>query len=359
MSGGKRVMPKVSGLVRPPQLTDEIVAKFPVLGETKPAESQTPGATDKESKESGAGVRLMQRTPTPTTSLTDFRNQAAPGEESTQPGSADNAAPSDAATSVMLPLSMIRPSPFQNRNRDETHIADLSVIINEDGLNQPITVRHLAQENIYEIIAGENRYEACKLLGHTEIPVYIKNSDDLGAARSLIFDNIHHKPLTDYEIYRGFKTLQEMDEKTSIRTLAQDTGWSAGQVQKILSFKKLPLRAHEILTDNPEILGATAALSLAQHTEAGLGDLVNEAIELIKDGKLTQTRAATWVESKARPRSKKAEKVLTSNDGKGFCSISRKGSVLNVKLAKHVEIDDIEQKVFEFLKTLMDTGNDG
>lgn len=254
----------------------------------------------------------------------------------------------------LIPLDKLRRSPYQNRNVDETHVADLAEIISTDGLNQPITVRYLANEDVYEIIAGEHRSEACKLLGHEAIPAFIKETDELGAARSLFFDNLHQKSYADYEVYKGFKLLKVMDPSTSIRTLAKDTGWSTGRIQKIMSFEKLPPRAHEILEGNPGVLAGNAAQELARHAEAGFGDMVVEAIELIRDERLTQVRASAWIESRSKPRERKPERVLTLQNGKEYCAISRKGSVLSLRLAKNISADEIEQKIFDFLQSQVD-----
>lgn len=260
----------------------------------------------------------------------------------------------DGIQARLIPLDKLRRSPYQNRLVDETHVADLAEIISSDGLNQPITVRYLATEDVYEIIAGEHRAEACKLLGHEAIPAFIKETDELGAARSLFFDNLHQKSYADYEVYKGFKLLKAMDPSTSIRTLAKDTGWSTGRIQKIMSFEKLPPGAHEILEGNPGVLAGNAAQELARHAEAGFGDMVVEAIELIRDERLTQVRASAWIESRSKPRERKPERVLTLPNGKEYCAISRKGSVLSLRLAKNISADEIEQKIFDFLQTQVD-----
>lgn len=260
----------------------------------------------------------------------------------------------DGIQARLIPLDKLRRSPYQNRLVDETHVADLAEIISSDGLNQPITVRYLATEDVFEIIAGEHRAEACKLLGHEAIPAFIKETDELGAARSLFFDNLHQKSYADYEVYKGFKLLKAMDPSTSIRTLAKDTGWSTGRIQKIMSFEKLPPGAHEILEGNPGVLAGNAAQELARHAEAGFGDMVVEAIELIRDERLTQVRASAWIESRSKPRERKPERVLTLPNGKEYCAISRKGSVLSLRLAKNISADEIEQKIFDFLQTQVD-----
>lgn len=263
--------------------------------------------------------------------------------------SEDRAAQAHVHNSVaIIPLSKLRRSPYQNRKLDEAHVADLAEIITTDGLNQPITVRHLAEEGVYEIIAGEHRYEACKMIGYEAIPAYIKDTDDLGAARSLIFDNIHHKPLTDYEIYKGFKTLKGMDEKTSLRSLAKDTGWSRSSVQRLFSFEKLPKEAILMLEENQSLIGAAAASELASFCEGEYSDLVIEAIQHIKDGHLTQARAPSWIKSRINPRSRTASREVLKA-GKTYCSISLDKHTLKINIAKDVDPQEIEAAIYDYL----------
>ena len=87
---------------------------------------------------------------------------------------------------LLLPIEEIRPNPHPSRKTfDRASLSDLVVSIAQVGLIQPVTVRETSSG--YELIAGERRLRACKLLGYREIPsIVIRASDEKSAAMALI-----------------------------------------------------------------------------------------------------------------------------------------------------------------------------
>ena len=75
--------------------------------------------------------------------------------------------PKDEVT--QLPISKIVPNKYQPRNIfNDEKILELSESIKEHGVIQPIVVRKFKEG--YEIIAGERRYRASKLIGLDKVP---------------------------------------------------------------------------------------------------------------------------------------------------------------------------------------------
>lgn len=56
----------------------------------------------------------------------------------------------------------------------DSKIQELAESICEQGLIQPIIVRRMPDQS-FQIVAGERRWRACKMLGMTEIPVIIRD----------------------------------------------------------------------------------------------------------------------------------------------------------------------------------------
>lgn len=318
MSGqAKRIIPKVSGLVKPDSIPSSAIESMPVLS----------GGYD-AAEDAAATVNHAPASMRP--------------QRSEWPS--------------VLPIHLVADSPYQNRRVDETHAADLAEIIQTDGLNQPITVRPI-EGGRYEIIAGHHRLAAYKLLGKEDIPVVVKNVDELGAARSLLFDNIHHKNYTDYEIYKGFKILKEMDKTTSVRSLSKDTGWSKSHVQRILSFEKLPSEAIRLLEENQDLIGANSAVELAAFCDDGHHQHVIEALEHIKDGHLTQARVTSWLKNRISPKSRPATREIL-RDGKTYCSVRLDKNILKINVAKNIDAQMLEDAIYEFLaKAAMEAGS--
>ena len=255
---------------------------------------------------------------------------------------------------VKIRVALIDRSPYQNRSKlDENYISDLAENMRVDGLNNPITVRPKLGGR-YELLAGENRHAAAGLLNWTEIDAEIRTVDDNKAARLVFFDNYFHKPLQDYEVFKGFTNLIELGKSTgispSLRSLAKEAGISSSQMGRLFAFAKLPERVREILDERPDILQANAAESLIRFCGGAQEHLVVDAIEQLRDGKLTQGRAAVWIEHRVSARPTKSERTLTSIDGKQFAKLERTGQRLTVKIAAGIDSSELEDAVFHILR---------
>ncbi len=329
----KRVIPKVSGLVKAGALSD---AQKKAINSYLPSFDAPSINTDKSSETNLSTQQLVEQTEAQTIKANQWLNQNAIGAHD--------------VPATLLPITKIQRSRFQNRTViDEVYISDLAENIKTDGLNQPITVRPIGNEQ-YEVIAGEHRYEAYKLLKREEIPIIVRNLNDCQAARSLCYDNIFHKKLSDYEIFRGFQKLLELDQSLSLRGIAKDTGMSSTQVKRIMTFGKLPQECIEILNMSPTLIGANVSYTLANHVAVGREDYVIKALKLIRDGKLTQMRADAWIESRANPKPKKANRMLTNREGKHYCTLTLDKSRININVSHEVDINALETSIYELLK---------
>src|SRR5438309_4784879 len=116
----------------------------------------------------------------------------------------DNA-PAPSVTDTMIrsiPISQIQPSPYQTRKYfDEDQLQLLALTMKDTGLEQPITVRAVASTEdsglssgsalspqSWELVSGERRLRAAKLLGWTTIEAIVRPgvSDQESATRGLI-----------------------------------------------------------------------------------------------------------------------------------------------------------------------------
>ena len=106
-----------------------------------------------------------------------------------------------------LRICDIEPNPGQPRRHfDPDALQVLAASIRENGLLQPVAVRR-GEGGIYQIIAGERRWRACRLAGLTEIPVVILDADDLQAAQLALIENLQREDLNPIEEAGGYQTL--------------------------------------------------------------------------------------------------------------------------------------------------------
>jgi len=105
---------------------------------------------------------------------------------------------------LKLPIDSIRPNPYQPRKQfDPAALEELKESIRSSGLIQPLVVRKTC--GIYELIAGERRLRACKLLGMTEVPCIVQYAGEetsaiLALTENLQRENLHY--LEEAECYR-------------------------------------------------------------------------------------------------------------------------------------------------------------
>lgn len=99
---------------------------------------------------------------------------------------------------VMIDVSLIYANRSQPRNEfSEEALRSLAQSIRENGILQPVCVRKVGA--VYEIISGERRTRAAKLVGLAEIPCIVMNVDDEQSAVLALIENIQRKELSYFE----------------------------------------------------------------------------------------------------------------------------------------------------------------
>ena len=108
----------------------------------------------------------------------------------------------------MLRISDIEPNPGQPRRHfDPDALQALAASIRDNGLLQPVVVRR-CDGGVYQIIAGERRWRACRLAGLTEIPAIVLDADDLRAAQLALIIDIR---IGGFKPHRGGQRLPDFD----------------------------------------------------------------------------------------------------------------------------------------------------
>ena len=108
---------------------------------------------------------------------------------------------------VELELDAIEINPFQPRtNFNEETLRELASSIKELGVIQPITVRKL-DFNKYQLVSGERRFRASKLIGLQTIPAYIRIANDQESLEMALVENIQRQDLDPIEIALSYQRL--------------------------------------------------------------------------------------------------------------------------------------------------------
>ena len=162
---------------------------------------------------------------------------------------------------VTLRLSEIEPNRNQPRtNFDEDALAELADSIAKHGLIQPIVVRPTSN-GVYQIVAGERRWRACRMAGHNEVPVVIKELDDQKYFEVALIENLQREDLNAVEEAQGYRTLIDTYGLTQ-EQVAESVGKSRSAVTNALRLLNLDKKALDALK-NGEITAGHARAILA------------------------------------------------------------------------------------------------
>ncbi len=108
---------------------------------------------------------------------------------------------------IELDINTIEINPFQPRTSfNEEALHELASSIKELGVIQPVTVRKL-DFNKYQLVSGERRYRASKLVGLQTIPAYIRIANDQESLEMALVENIQREDLDPIEIALSYQRL--------------------------------------------------------------------------------------------------------------------------------------------------------
>lgn len=140
-----------------------------------------------------------------------------------------------------IPMDKIQPNPNQPREVFDKEIIDgIAKSIKKIGLTNPITVRKINDK--YQIIAGELRYLASKILDKKEIHARIVEADDTETDIISLTENFHRKDLDTKEreksIYKSWKRGKAKGIYNTISDMHEATGISGSTLQKNIASGK-------------------------------------------------------------------------------------------------------------------------
>jgi len=119
---------------------------------------------------------------------------------------------------------------------DAMALQALAESIKTAGLMQPVMVRPMGSG--YELIAGERRWRAAKLIGLTQIPAVVRAVDDQTAAELAVIENIQREDLNPIERAQALRRLSDEFALTH-QQIAEKVGLDRASVSNLLRLSDL------------------------------------------------------------------------------------------------------------------------
>ncbi len=108
---------------------------------------------------------------------------------------------------IDLELDRIEVNPFQPRTQfNDEALKQLASSIKELGIIQPITVRKM-DYNQYQLVSGERRYRAAKLIGLSAVPAFVRLANDQESLEMALVENIQRQDLDPIEVALSYQRL--------------------------------------------------------------------------------------------------------------------------------------------------------
>jgi len=265
----------------------------------------------------------------------------------------ENEATANSQTTLAeISVEAIKPSPYQPRlTLNEAAIEELADSIQSIGLVKPLIVRPLGLGE-YELIGGERRWRAHKLVGIKTVMAYVRSMDDAMAKILALTDNEGQEPLTEYERGRSYAHILESGDEPSQRALARRLGVNVSIISRCLLLMELPEAARQILDKSPSLIGGLKAKEFIEFGKTH-PDLLVQAITSMRDKGISQVQALRWIAQKVSEKKGDSDSSrVTSKAIRGLGTMKVDGRKVEFRCEKNVDIKLLSEQLAAFLETI-------
>lgn len=139
---------------------------------------------------------------------------------------------------VELETNLLQPNPLQPRGLiSPESLTDLVNSIREQGILEPLVVAKTPAG--FQIIAGERRWRAARILGLSKVPVIVRDTTPQGMLEMSIVENVQREDLNPVERAQAYKRLID-DFNLSVTEVAKRVGKSLPYISNTIRLLSLP-----------------------------------------------------------------------------------------------------------------------
>lgn len=233
---------------------------------------------------------------------------------------------------VELELDAIEINPFQPRTSfNEDTLKELASSIKELGVIQPITVRKVGF-NKYQLVSGERRYRASRLIGLSTVPAYIRIANDQESLEMALVENIQRVDLDPIEIALSYQRLIDEINLTQ-EQLSDRVGKNRSTIANYMRLLKLDPIVQTGMRDGFISMGHGRALITLESQNLQL-----EVYEKVISNQLSVRQTEALVKSILNPKEEKKpiETEIPKHVKKGIKEFSEYfGHKIDVKMGRN------------------------
>jgi len=224
-------------------------------------------------------------------------------------------------------ISLLQVGKYQpRRDMSSEALQELANSIQAQGIIQPVVIRKTGHQK-YEIIAGERRWRAAKMVGLESIPCLIKNVKDDAAIAIALIENIQRENLNAMEEAIALKRIVDEFELTH-QEVANAVGKSRTAVSNLLRLNNLNPDVQMLLEHGDIEMGHARALLVCEgELQSELAKIVVAKALNVRDTEKLVKQAQTPEKVKTPPPiCEKTELLVTSLENKFGLKVSAKNN---------------------------------
>ncbi len=224
---------------------------------------------------------------------------------------------------LRISLDQIEVNPKQPRHDfDEEALSELAASVKMHDIIQPLTVSKLPNGR-YRLIAGERRFRASKIAGLKDVPVYIRQANDVQLLELSLLENLQRENLNAIEIALSYKRLMDELDYTQ-EQVAERMGKDRSTVTNYIRLLKLPPDIQVAVRNGSLTMGHARALINVDVVDKQLfifteikkkGLSVRQTEDLVRNIYIPQNAVKNTVKASLPPAFKKIEDTIASNFG--------------------------------------------
>jgi len=207
-----------------------------------------------------------------------------------------------------IELDSIEVNPYQPRSYfNEEALRELASSIQELGVIQPITVRKL-EGNKFQLVSGERRFRASKLIGNKKIPAYIRIANDQEMLEMALVENIQRKDLDPIEVALSYQRLIDEIDLTQ-EQMSKRVGKKRSTIANYLRLLKLDPIVQTGMRDGFLSMGHGRAIINIENSEDQLSiyeKIIEQKLSVRQTEELVKS-IKEGVSSKPKPATKEVE----------------------------------------------------
>jgi ParB family chromosome partitioning protein len=176
----------------------------------------------------------------------------------------------------------------------------LAQSIRQKGIVQPLIVRPIGQDGQYEIVAGERRWRAAQIAGLHEVPVVVRDFDDVEVLEIAIIENIQREDLNPIEEALAYRQLIDRFGHTQEK-LAEALSRSRSHVTNLLRLLTLPEMVQGFVTTGALSAGHARALVSAPNPSELAVAVIKRGLSVRETERLAKTVIAKPARGRRNP----------------------------------------------------------